>query len=280
MGSPNGLLALGGVGSGGGTVSNTFSVAASPSSGSLVAGNSTSVTVNTTTTAGSAQNVALSASGAPAGVNVSFSPSSVTSGGSSTMTVTASASVTPGSYTIAVNGTGSSANASGTYGLTVSAPTGGGSTCTVTQVLKNTGFESGTSSWTTTAGVVGKYTGSQAPHSGVYDGWLDGYGTTHTDSAAQTVSIPSGCTNVSVSFWMRVSTQETTSSAVDTLKVTLGSTALGTFSNLNKSSGWVQYTLNTTVPAGTTSAALKFTGAENSSRATSFLIDDIALNMS
>jgi hypothetical protein len=60
----------------------------------------------------------------------------------------------------------------------------------------------------------------------------------------------------------------------------LGSTTLGTFSNLNKSSGWVQYTLNTTVPTGTTSAALKFTGAENSSRATSFLIDDTALNVS
>jgi len=34
------------------------------------------------------------------------------------------------------------------------------------------------------------------------------------------------------------------------------------------------------VPAGTTSAALKFTGTENGSRATSFLVDDTALTVS
>jgi len=280
MGTPNGLLALGGAGGSGGTTSNAFSVAVAPSSANLTAGNSSTATVNTTTTAGSAQNVALSATGAPAGVNVSFSPSSVTSGGSSTMTVTSSTSTTPGTYTIAVNGTGSSSSASGTYGLTIAAPTSGGS-CVTGQQLKNTGFESGSTSWTATSGVVGKYTGSSAPHSGVYDAWLDGYGTSHTDSAAQTVSIPSGCTNVAVSFWLRVNTSETTTSAAyDTFKVTLGNTTLGTFSNLNKGTGWAQYTFNTTVPAGTTSAALKFTGTENGSRATSFLVDDTALTVS
>jgi subtilase family serine protease len=277
MGTPNGLLALGGGGSGGGTTTNTFSVAVAPSSGTLTAGTSSTATVNTATTEGSAQSVALSASGAPAGVSVSFSPSTVTSGGSSTMTITSSTSVTPGTYTIAVNGAGSSSSASGTYGLTVNAPASGGS-CTVSQRLSNTGFESGTAPWSTTSGVI--YRTSSA-HSGSYEAFLDGYGYTHTDTASQTVSIPSGCTNVAVSFWLKTSTAETTTStARDTLKVTLGSTTLATFSNLTRYSNWTQVTLRTTVPAGTTSTALKFTGSENNSRKTSFLVDDTALTVS
>ncbi|HEY2831632.1 MAG TPA: S53 family peptidase [Sporichthyaceae bacterium] len=276
VGTPSGLLAIGG--SGGGTSSNTFSVAVNPTGGSLTAGTGTTATVNTTTTGGSAQTMTLSASGAPAGVNVSFGPSSLTSGSSSTMTVTTSASTTPGTYTIAVTGTGSSSSATGTYALTISAPSSGG--CVTGQQLTNTGFESGSTSWTATSGVIGKNTGTSAPHSGVYDAWLDGYGRSHTDTLAQTANIPSGCTTVTVSFWTKISTQETTSSAVDKLVVALGSTTLGTLSNLNKSSGWVQYTFTTTVPAGTTSAALKFTGTENSSRYTSFLVDDTSLTVS
>ena len=47
----------------------------------------------------------VTSSGAPAGVSVSFSPASVTSGGSSTMTIATTAAAAPGSYTITVTGT-------------------------------------------------------------------------------------------------------------------------------------------------------------------------------
>jgi subtilase family serine protease len=277
MGTPNGLSAIGGSGS---TSSNTFAVAVSPSSGTLTPGNTSTATVTTTTTGGSAQSVALSATGAPPGVSVSFSPSSLTSGASSTMTITSTASVTPGTYTIAVNGAGSSGSASGTYGLTVTAPSGAGATCTVSQRLANPGFESGSANWTATSGVIGTNTNAGTPHSGRYDAWMDGYGRTHTDAVAQTVSVPSGCTNVTVSFWAKITTAETTASAVDKLTVALNGGTLGTLSNLNKSAGWVQYTYTTTLPAGTGSAALKFTGTENSSQATSFLVDDTSLTVS
>ncbi|MDQ3402227.1 MAG: M4 family metallopeptidase, partial [Actinomycetota bacterium] len=65
---------------GGGTPADDFSLGLSPASGSVARGSSVNTTVNTATTSGSAQNVALSASGLPAGATASFSPSSVTSG--------------------------------------------------------------------------------------------------------------------------------------------------------------------------------------------------------
>ncbi|AHH96905.1 hypothetical protein GCM10010174_74370 [Kutzneria viridogrisea] len=106
------------------TPTNDFSLALSPSSGTVQPGASVTSTVQTTTTTGNAQSVALTATGQPAGVTVSFSPSSVTSGSSSTMTVNASASAASGTYTITVKGTGSTSHTA-TYSLTV-----GGSTPT------------------------------------------------------------------------------------------------------------------------------------------------------
>ncbi|MFJ5547536.1 M4 family metallopeptidase [Streptomyces sp. NPDC093225] len=110
----------------GGTTQPDFSLALSPTSGSVQAGASVTSTVSTQTTGGAAQKVALSASGAPSGVMVSFSPDAVTSGGSSTMTVAAAAGTANGSYQITVKGTGSVEH-SVTYNLTVGStqpPTG------------------------------------------------------------------------------------------------------------------------------------------------------------
>ena len=43
-----------------------------------------------------------------------------------------------------------------------------------------------------TAGVVNPNGAGETSHSGTYYAWLDGYGTTHTDTLAQTVSVPAG----------------------------------------------------------------------------------------
>ena len=59
----------------------------------------------------------------------------------------------------------------------------------------------------------------------------------------------------------------------------LGSTTLATYSNLNKASGYVQRTFNVAAFAGQT-VTLTFTGTENLSRQTSFVVDDMALNAS
>ena len=156
---------------------------------------------------------------------------------------------------------------------------GGGGTCTAAQLLGNPGFESGTTPWTASSGVVSTASGSSAPHSGTYFAWLDGYGSTHTDTLSQTVSIPSTCATAQLSFYLSINTAETTtSSAYDKLTVKAGSTTLATYSNLNKSA-YAQKTLDLSAYKGQ-SVTLTFTGTEDSSQQTSFLIDDTAVNVS
>ncbi|MEV7415416.1 M28 family peptidase [Streptomyces sp. NPDC089919] len=101
---------------------NDFSISASPATGTADPGSSATFTVNTATVSGNAQNVQLSASGAPSGVSVSFSPSSVLSGQSSTATVQVAAGTAGGTYTLTLTGTGAVTHTT-TYTLTV---TGGG----------------------------------------------------------------------------------------------------------------------------------------------------------
>ncbi|MGW3617330.1 M28 family peptidase [Micromonospora arida] len=259
---------------GGGTPTNDFSVAVSPTTRTVARGASTTATVSTATTAGSAQTVSLSASGAPSGVSVSFSPSSVTSGGSSTMTLTASTSAATGTFTITVTGTGSVTR---TASLTLTVTGTGG--CAGGQVIANGGFESGTTPWTASSGVITN-SSSKPARTGSYKAWLNGYGSTRTETLSQSVTVPAGCASYTLSFWTRIDTAETTTStAYDKLTVRMGSTTLATYSNLNASSSYVQRTLNVASYAGQT-VTLTFTGTEDSSLQTSFVIDDVTLQAS
>ena len=193
-----------------------------------------------------------------------------TTAGTSNVTVTATDS------------TGPSGNAS--FSWTIGTSGGGG--CTAAQLLGNPGFETGTAApWTASSGVVSN-SASEPPHTGNWDAWLDGYGTTHTDTLAQTVTIPSTCTSASFSFWLHVDTAETsTTQAYDTLKVQVLNSSgtvlatLATFSNLNHVTGYAQHSYSLTPYLGQT-VTLKFTGAEDSELQTSFVIDDTALNVS
>ncbi len=179
--------------------------------------------------------------------------------------------------------TGASGSASFTW--TVSSSGGGG--CTAKQLLGNPGFETGSAApWTTTPGVINPNGAGETAHSGSWYAWLDGYGTNHTDTLAQTVSVPSGCTNYTFSFWLHIDTAETTTTtAYDVLKVQVLNSSgtvlatLATFSNLNHISGYLQHSYNVAAYAGQ-NVTLKFTGTEDSSLQTSFVVDDTALNVS
>ncbi len=153
--------------------------------------------------------------------------------------------------------------------------TGGGCT-SPGQKLGNPGFETGTAApWSASAGVIDNSTG-EAAHAGSWKAWMNGYGTTHTDTLSQSVTIPAGCV-ATFSFWLHIDTAETTTTtAYDKLTVKAGTTTLATYSNLNKNTGYVQKSF--TVPAGTTSVS--FTGVEDSSLQTSFVIDDTAFTAS
>ncbi|MFD5322762.1 hydrolase [Streptomyces sp. NPDC127092] len=161
---------------------------------------------------------------------------------------------------------------------------GGGGTCTAAQLLANPGFESGNTSWTATSGVITNDSGRPA-RTGTYKAWLNGYGSAHTDTLAQTVTIPAGCTTASLVFHTRIDTAETTTTtAYDTLRVQVLDSAgsvlstLATYSNLNASSGYVQRSFSLAAYAGRT-VTLRFTGTEGSQLQTSFVIDDTSLTV-
>ena len=162
---------------------------------------------------------------------------------------------------------------------------GGGTPPPGQQLLSNPGFESGNNGvWVATAGVIDSSTG-EASHGGSWKAWLDGYGTTHTDSIYQTVTIPSTAATSTLTFWLHIDTAETTTSiAYDTLKVQLRNTSntvlatLATYSNLNKNTGYSQKSFDVSAYRGQT-IRVYFLGVEDSSLQTSFVVDDTALNV-
>ncbi|WP_438316285.1 M28 family peptidase [Streptomyces sp. HUAS TT3] len=259
---------------GGGTPAQDFSIGTSPASGSTEPGGSVTSTVNTTTVSGSPQTVALTVSGAPAGVTATLNPASVQSGSSSTLSVQVGSGTTAGTYTLTVTGTGTVSHST-TYTLTVG---GGGGSCTPRQVVVNGGFENGSSPWTATTGVITNQSG-QVPHSGSYMAWLNGYGSTHTDSASQTLTLPAGCTTARLSFQLHIDTDEYEDVVYDRFTVSVGGQTLETLSNVDAAPGYVLKSYDVSRFAGQT-VTLQFRGTEDPSLQTSFVVDDVTLQAS
>jgi len=84
-----------------------FTIDINPSVVEITQGDSETLEVTVNLVGGSSGVVTLSASGQPAGVSVSFDPSSGTPTFTSTMTITTDSTAEPGTYTITVTGTGS-----------------------------------------------------------------------------------------------------------------------------------------------------------------------------
>ncbi|MFL6700628.1 MAG: protease pro-enzyme activation domain-containing protein [Vitreoscilla sp.] len=150
-------------------------------------------------------------------------------------------------------------------------------------VLSNGGFESSASPWTVSSGVwcTNSSCSGQTAHGGTGFAWMDGYGSAHTDTVSQTFSIPSGKTTATLSFYLHINTAETGSTAYDKLTVTMtpsggSATTLATYSNVNAASGYVLKTINVSSFIGK-SVTLKFTGTEDASLATSFVLDDVSV---
>ena len=273
--APNGIelhavldIQFGTVGTGGVTVTN-------PGSQTGTVGTAASLQIQASDTAGGT--VSYAATGLPAGLSINASTGQIT--GTPTTAGTSNVTVT------ATDSTGASGSASFTW--TINPPSGGGGGgCTAAQLLGNPGFETGSAApWSTSSGVVSN-SSSEPPRSGSYDAWLDGYGSTHTDTLSQSVTLPTGCTTYSLSFYLHIDTAETsTSTAYDTLKVQLLNSSgsvlatLATYSNLNQNTGYSQHTFNLSGYAGQT-VTLTFTGTEDSVDQTSFVLDDTALNVS
>jgi uncharacterized membrane protein len=98
-----------------------FSVSATPSSQTVVQGNSTSYTINVTPSNGFTGTVGLSVSGLPQGATASFNPTSITTSGSSTLTVSTSSTTPVGSYPLTITATSGSLIHTATTTLLVNA---------------------------------------------------------------------------------------------------------------------------------------------------------------
>ncbi len=225
----------------------------------------TAITSFTLSASGGTAPYTWSATGLPPGVTI----------GSSTGTVSGTPT-TAGTYNVTATATGSGGSGSGSTAFTFTI-SGGGGGCSG-QKLGNPGFETGSAApWSSSAGVVDSST-SQPARTGSWKAWLDGYGTTHTDTLSQSVSIPAGCA-ATLSFYLHIDSAETTSiTQYDKLTVKVGSTTLATYSNLNKAAGYTLRSFNVSSFAGQT-VTISFTGTEDSSLQTSFVIDDTALNL-
>jgi hypothetical protein len=81
-------------------------------------------------------------------------------------------------------------------------------------------------------------------------------------------------------FWLHIDTAETTTStAFDKLTVSAGGSTVATYSNLNKASGYTQKSVSLAGFAGQ-SITISFSGVEDSSLQTSFVVDDTAVTVS
>jgi hypothetical protein len=202
----------------------------------------------------------------------------ITSGSSGTGsgTVTYSVSANTGSIR-----TGTMTIAGQTFMITQEG--GGGTT---TNLLSNPGFESGPVNWIEYSS--GQYpivtTSTQgSPHSGSWYAWMGGYNNA-TEYIYQDVTIPSSATQAYVQFWYKIATQETGSTAYDTMAVEVRRpsdnsllTTLVTLSNLNQTTGWVQSAQYDASSFKGQTIRLRFYTTTDYGLPTSFFVDDTAL---
>ncbi|MDX6500091.1 MAG: hypothetical protein QOG23_3351 [Blastocatellia bacterium] len=262
-----------------------FAIASAPTALTVTAGTSAASTITTTISGSFNSAITLSASGLPAGTTATFNPTSIAApgSGSATLTISVGASTAAGAYSVVVNGSGGGKTHSATISLTVSTSGGG----TTQQLLGNPGFENGSGSpapWTVSAGVIDN-SSFEAPHSGSWKAWLNGYGSVHTDTLWQQLSVPATATSASLSFWRHIDTTETsTTTAYDTLKVQVRNSSgtvlatLATYSNLNAGAGYTQVSFDLSAYKGQT-IQIYLVGTEDSSLKTSFVVDDFLLNV-
>jgi hypothetical protein len=239
----------------------------------------------------------------------SLSPTSVTIGSTAstgTFSVTASSgcSITASSdaswLTVSVSGgTVTYSAAANSGGARVGNISVGNSRFTVAQqaplaaagsnLVTNPGFETGTAAWTesATGGFPIVTDDASGSHSGNWYAWLGGYDS-GTDTLYQTVTIPAGSNTASLRFYYWIETEETTSTIpFDTMTVSIANPTTGariatlaSFSNLNATTGWVQSNaLDLSSYRGQT-LRLVFSASTDSSRITSFYVDDITLTAS
>jgi hypothetical protein len=138
-----------------------FTISATPSSQTVVAGSGTTYTTTLTAVNGFTGTVSLSVSGLPSGATGAFNPTSVAGSGTSTLSLSTGPTTPAGTYTLSITGTSGSLTHSTTVTLVVNAATTGDFSITATP-SSQTVTEGGVSSttYTTTASAANGFTGT------------------------------------------------------------------------------------------------------------------------
>jgi hypothetical protein len=235
-------------------------------------------TITVTSNAALSGGVSLSVSNLPLGVTASLSSNSTPDGATSTnvvLSLTVPGSTTSGTYAVLVTGTSVSGIVhTVTVPLTITIPT---------SLLLNSGFETGAASpWTFVNTTIQGLASGFVPYRGDYFAFLNGTAAASNATMAQSVSIPSGYSTATLSFWAAIYTNETVTTATDTLTVQLVDasgnvlTTLGTISNLNSTDYYNYYSYDVSAYLGQT-VTVKFTGVQSGTVYTSFTLDDVLL---
>ncbi|HXJ96596.1 MAG TPA: hypothetical protein VMT20_27470, partial [Terriglobia bacterium] len=176
------------------TAGPSFTLSASPASVSVLPGNQGTSTLTTTVSGGFNNAITLSASGAPTGTTVSFSPSTIGApgAGTSTMTMTVGSTTAPGTYPITVTGNGGGMQQNATITLTVAAIS-----TTISYVQGNYATPQSPQS---TVSVTFNATQAAGDMNVVVVGWNDTTSsvTAVTDSSGNTYSLAAGPTTYTV----------------------------------------------------------------------------------
>ncbi len=153
------------------------------------------------------------------------------------------------------------------------------------ELITNGTFENGTNGWTsaTLDKVVGSWQQQQA-YAGSRYAWLCGYGKATKQHLYQRVSIPAGG-SASLSFYLHIDTAESGSAAKDKLNVYVVDAdgnvlrTLATYTNANAGYGFTKRSFDMNAFRGQT-VYIYFEGAEDASKQTSFVIDNVSLSSS
>jgi hypothetical protein len=240
-------------------------------------GNTVTVTNpgNQTGTVGTAVSLQISASDSASGQTLTYSatglPAGLSISSSGLITGTPTTAATSSVTVKATDTTGASGSATFTWTINSS-----GSCSSSTDIVKNPNFVNGSTNWTASSGVIGQWAPSEPPLApSTYDAWLDGYASPHTDTLSQTVTEPAGCTGT-LEVWLHIDSDQT-SGTNGSFTIKVAGTTIATFSNLNANSGYTEHSYSIPSADAGKSLQLLFTGVENNSNNTSYVVGQVEL---
>lgn len=191
--------------------------------------------------------------------------------------------VTNGAYSLTVKAYDVAGNLTTSSAVAVTVNNVAPSCVAMAQQIINPDFELGkTASWGSARSI--QSLGASIAYNGKWVAWLGGTGKASVADLAQTVTIPVNACTANLSFQLKINTNETTTNlANDSLQVRVLNNATGavlstlaTYSNLNKSAGYLLKSFDLSAYKGQT-IKLQFHEVENASVVSSFYVDNVLL---